>query len=196
MTEPELNASFWSERYKTNDMGWDMGSVSSPLKEYFDKLTDKSQRILIPGAGNSYEGEYLLQKGFTNLTILDYAPEAIEGFKKRVVDYKKSTLLCEDFFAHKGQYDLIIEQTFFCALDPKLRPDYAAQMRQLLKPGGILCGLLFIATPNENGPPYNGTTEEYRRIFSEGFIIKKLEPCYNSIKPREGRELFFSLIKK
>ena len=194
--EPELNPAFWNERYQKNETDWDMGSVSAPLKEYFDSLKDKKLRILIPGAGNSYEGEYLLQKGFTKVTMLDYAPEAIAGFKKRVPHYKKATLLCEDFFTHKGQYDLIIEQTFFCALSPELRPAYATKMCRLLKSAGKLAGLLFTTTPNENGPPFGGSREEYQTLFQEHFIIQKLEPCYNSVKPREGSELFFILKRK
>jgi SAM-dependent methyltransferase len=196
MTEPELNAAFWSERYKTNDTGWDIGSVSTPLKEYFDTLKDKNISILIPGAGNCYEGEYLLEQGFTNVSILDYAPEAIEGFKKRMKNHNKVELICGDFFTHKGRYDLIIEQTFFCALNPVLRPYYAVKMRELLRPGGHLSGLLFIQVPNENGPPFGGTKEEYEKLFSSDFIIEKMEVCLNSIKPRAGRELFFTLKRK
>ncbi|HXB41335.1 MAG TPA: methyltransferase domain-containing protein [Bacteroidia bacterium] len=196
MTEPELNAAFWSERYRTNETGWDVGSVSAPLKEYFDTLRDKNISILIPGAGNCYEGEYLLEQGFTNITILDYAPEAIEGFKKRMKNHVKAKLICGDFFTHKGQYDLIIEQTFFCALNPVLRLDYAAKMHELLRPGGYLSGLLFTQVPNENGPPFGGTKEEYKKLFSPDFITEKMEPCLNSIKPRAGRELFFILKRK
>ncbi len=192
----ELNSAFWSNRYQTNDTGWDIGSVSTPLKEYFDTLKDKNISILIPGAGNSYEGEYLLEKGFTNVTILDYAPETIEGFKERVKDHRKVKLVCEDFFVHKGQYNLIIEQTFFCALDPALRASYCKKMRELLKPGAKLCGLLFTEVPNAEGPPFGGNEKEYRSLFEKDFLIKHLDPCYNSIKPREGRELFFTLIRK
>jgi len=196
MTEPELNASFWSERYKANDTGWDIGSISTPLKEYFDTLVNKNLRILIPGAGNCYEGEYLLENGFTDSSILDYAPEAIEGFKQRVPAHAKINLLCKDFFAHSGQYDLVIEQTFFCALDPRLRAHYCKKMLELLKPGGKLVGLLFTTVPNETGPPFGGSKEEYEKLFFGKFMIEKMEPCYNSIKPRQGRELFFSLRRK
>ncbi|HXH19987.1 MAG TPA: hypothetical protein VNJ07_12995 [Chitinophagales bacterium] len=31
-------------------------------------------------------------------------------------------LIHRDFFKHQGRYDLIIEQTFFCAINPKPRP--------------------------------------------------------------------------
>lgn len=192
----ELNAQFWSARYKENDTGWDIGSISTPLKEYFDALTDKNISILVPGAGNCYEGEYLLENGFTAVSILDYAPEAVENFRRRVKLHGKATLYTEDFFAHDRRYDLIIEQTFFCALDPSLRKAYTKKMKELLKPGGKLVGLLFTSVPNEEGPPFAGTLEEYRALFWPHFTIEKMEPCMNSIKPRAGRELFFSLLQK
>ncbi|MDO8993629.1 MAG: SAM-dependent methyltransferase, partial [Daejeonella sp.] len=52
--DSNLNESFWNERYRLNDTGWDLGHVSPPLKTYIDQLTDKNLRILIPGCGNSY----------------------------------------------------------------------------------------------------------------------------------------------
>ena len=59
-----FNENYWTERYANNQTGWDFGYVSAPLKEYFDQLTDRSLRILIPGAGNAYEAEYLWSLGF------------------------------------------------------------------------------------------------------------------------------------
>ena len=67
-----------------------------------------------------------------------------------------------DFFEHTGQYDLIIEQTFFCAIDPKLREKYVAQSSALLKPSGKIIGVLtpaFIAriTGSVNKPAWPDT---------------------------------------
>ncbi len=109
----ELSAAFWSSRYKTNETGWDIGEISTPLKDYFDQLTDKSISILIPGAGNAYEAEYLYQQGFKNVSVLDYAQEPLNNFSQRVPAFPKNKLIHQDFFLHKGCYDLIIEQTFF-----------------------------------------------------------------------------------
>ena len=50
---------YWINRYKEERTGWDIGYPSTPLKEYIDQLQDKNLRILIPGAGNGYEAEYL-----------------------------------------------------------------------------------------------------------------------------------------
>jgi SAM-dependent methyltransferase len=191
-----LTSQYWNNRYLTDDFGWDLGSASTPIKEYIDQLTDKSLRILIPGAGNGYEAEYLLGNGFKNVHLLDYAEEPLQNFKNRVPDFPTSHLHQEDFFSHKGQYDLIIEQTFFCALDPSLRGKYVLKMHQLLNPGGKLVGLLFDDKLNGNEPPFGGSKEEYLPLFSRHFVLKTFEKSYNSIKPRAGRELFINFVRE
>lgn len=193
----QLDAEFWNNRYLENEAAWDAKSITTPLKNYIDQLTDKSISILIPGAGNSYEAEYLLEKGFKNIFVLDYAAEPLKNLANRCKDFPKQNLIQDDFFKHKGQYDLIIEQTFFCAIDPKLRSEYAKHMHQLLKPNGKLVGVMFDDPKlNLEQPPFAGTKEEYLTYFDPYFKINIFEKCYNSIKPRENRELFVSLIKK
>jgi hypothetical protein len=44
-----------------------------PIKNYIDTLKDKDIAILIPGCGNTYEAAYLLEQGFTNVTVIDIA---------------------------------------------------------------------------------------------------------------------------
>jgi len=126
---------------------------------------------------------------------LDVSPLAKTEFLRRVPDFPQENFLLGDFFGHSGSYDLILEQTLFCALEPNLRPKYAAKMFALLKPGGKLQGLLFNFTLTEVGPPFGGSTAEYRGYFAPFFNIKQLEPCHNSIKPRMGNELFIDLEK-
>lgn len=191
-----LSNSYWNSRYKENDFGWDTGSITSPLKEYIDQLKDKSVKILIPGAGNSYEAEYLFNNGFENVYVLDFAEEPLKNIKKRIPNFPDNQLVKDDFFNHAGQYDLILEQTFFCAIDPKLRSAYAKHMHELLKPKGKLAGLLFNTQFEKEGPPFSGTVEEYKTYFTPYFSIKLMEPCYNSIEPRAGREVFIQLIKQ
>lgn len=101
--------SFWSLRYKEERTGWDLGEISPPLKEYFDQLTNKDVKILIPGAGNSYEAEYLFENGFRNIHVLDIAQEPLNAFKIRNPGFPKNQLLEENFFNFQGKYDLIIE---------------------------------------------------------------------------------------
>lgn len=191
-----LSSSYWNNRYVDNDFGWDAGDITTPLKTYFDQLTDKSLKILIPGAGNSYESEYLFNHGFKNVFVLDFAEEPLKNIKQRCPDFPSSQLIRDDFFKHNGQYDLIIEQTFFCAIDPKLRSDYAKHVHSLLKPKGKLVGVLFDTEFEKAGPPFGGNKKEYEGYFNSLFDINQMEPCYNSIKPRDGKELFIIFTKK
>jgi len=196
MKNQKLDQSFWSEKYQSNQTGWDIGSISRPIKEYIDQLEDKDASILIPGAGNAYEAIYLFEQGFTNVSIVDIAKEPLDNFKKSVPDFPKDKILQEDFFSHKGSYDLIFEQTFFCALDPSLRVNYIDKMKGLLKPKGKLVGLLFDFRLDDVGPPFGGSEDAYTIDFKKRFHLKTLAPCYNSIKPRQGKELFINFVRK
>lgn len=190
-----LDNQYWNNRYLENEFSWDLGEISEPLKNYFDQLTDKNLKILIPGAGNAHEAEYLFNKDFKNIYVLDFAEEPIHLFKKRNPLFNVEHLVCENFFDHKGQYDLIIEQTFFCAINPELRKKYAEHMHQLLKPKGKLVGLLFNDVLNTDHPPFGGNKIEYLPYFENLFKFNTFEPAYNSIKPRANRELFINFEK-
>lgn len=185
-----LSADYWNERYINHAAQWDLGTVSPPLKEYIDQLTNKSISILIPGAGNSYEAVYLMEQGFTNITVIDIAPTVIEYLNAKYPNQNTIKFFVSDFFNWNGQYDLIIEQTFFCAIDPSLREDYVKHMSQLLAPKGKLIGLLF-NRPFQGGPPFGGDIITYQALFDAYFKFEILEPCYNSITPRANTELFF-----
>ncbi len=190
-----LNKKYWENRYQNNDIGWDTGLITEPLKEYVNQIADKSLKILIPGAGNGHEFDYLVQHGFTNVWVIDIADQPIKKLQSKYPQFIERILL-GDFFEHDSQYDIIIEQTFFCALNPEIRKKYVSKMHSLLSPKGKIVGLLFNFPLTQEGPPFGGSKEEYLTLFSEKFTIKKLEKAYNSIKPRAGRELFFIFEKK
>ncbi|SHM87012.1 methyltransferase domain-containing protein [Polaribacter sp. KT 15] len=191
----DLSASAWDNRYINNDIGWDLGIVSPPLKAYFDQLENKELKILIPGGGNSYEAEYLFKQGFKNVFVVDLSKTALNNLHNRIPELPNNQLINSDFFDVNDTFDLIIEQTFFCAIAPDLREKYAVKMKELLKPNGKLVGVLFNVPLNINRPPFGGNLEEYLKLFSSHFKIDILEKCYNSYKNRQGRELFVKLLK-
>lgn len=196
--EKTLDQSYWNKRYLEEQIGWDIGYPSPPLQFYIDGLSDKNQRMLIPGCGNAYEAKYLLENGFTNITLIDIAPLVVNDVKEKLHKYileGKLRVLLGDFFDLKDQFDTILEQTFFCALIPSMRAKYVQHMHSLLAPKGIIAGVLFNFPLTDEGPPFGGSIEEYQQYFAPLFNIQKLELCYNSIKPREGRELFIRLVK-
>jgi len=187
---------FWSNRYQTGEIGWDIGHVSGPMKAVLDYITDKSISILIPGAGNAWEAEYAWKLGIKNVYVLDISRNALENFKQRLPEFPEDHLIHADFFSHTGQYDLILEQTFFCALHPELRSAYVRKMHELLAVGGSLRGVLFASEMNSDKPPFGGNELVYRNLFSPVFNRVEFELCESSIEARSGNELLFSAIKE
>ena len=192
----KLDATYWDNRYKKFDDRWDLGEISPPLKAYFDQLTNKNLKILIPGGGNSHEAEYLYKLGFTNIYVVDVSKTAFQNFTKRVPNFPKTHLIHKDFFELTDKFDLIIEQTFFCAINPDLRSKYVEKVYNLLLPEGKLVGLLFNCELNSDKPPFTGYKKEYLELFNKKFKIEIMEECYNSHYTREGRELFIKLTLK
>ncbi|MEQ9168283.1 MAG: SAM-dependent methyltransferase, partial [Fulvivirga sp.] len=120
----------------------------------------------------------------------------IMAFRKVLLPgFPSDRIIYGDFFELEDSYDLIIEQTFFCALHPSQRHAYAIKTNELLKVGGKLVGLLFNDSLNNDRPPFGGFKEDYIKIFRPYFELTVIEESYNSIPPRQGRELFINLRK-
>ena len=196
MENHSSNQDFWSDLYFACKTPWDIGSISTPLKEYFDQLENKEIRILIPGAGNAYEAEYLHKQGFPNVHIADISEVPLVKFKKRVPSFPEEMIIHDDFFNLTHKFDLIIEQTFFCSLHPSQRGIYVNKIWELLEIKGKLVGVLFQFPLIEQGPPFGGDKSTYFRLFRDRFEVIRMEESYNSIKPRSGSELFINLIKR
>lgn len=188
----ELDKDYWTNRYKNSDAIWDLGEVSRPIKEYIDQLVVDDRKILIPGCGNGHEGEYLLSRGFKNVYFLDLSEIPLASIKERCPEVPNNQLICKSVFELEGSFDLIIEQTLFCALDINLREAYVKKLASLLSPSGKLVGLLF-NVELEDGPPFGGSKEEYVELFGKYFENIYIEECYNSIPRREGKEVFISM---
>ena len=184
---------YWTERYDAGKDGWDLGCISPLIKEYIDQLTNKDIKILIPGAGNSHEAEYIHNQGFTNLYVCDISNVPLDNLKDRVTTFPIDNLIHGNFFEIQDEFDLVLEQTFFCALNPLLRQDYIEQMSKIIKPKGSLIGLLFSMEFDREGPPFGGVINNYKAMFSKKFDIRVITPCTNSIESRMGSELFINM---
>ncbi|MFN9709985.1 MAG: methyltransferase domain-containing protein [Bacteroidota bacterium] len=185
-----LDQTYWDTRWEKGETGWDIGYAATAITEYMSKYPDKNAAILIPGCGNAYEAEWLATQGFTNITLIDIAPKAVARLKEKFQNTPEVKVLCEDFFQHEAKYDLMIEQTFFCAIPPFKRKDYVKKAASLLHANGKIIGVLFDKTFEQPGPPFGGCACEYKPLFEPFFVIHKMEACYNSIPPRAGSELF------
>lgn len=187
---------FWNQQYLKSQTGWDIGYPSPPLVDYINQLNDKNLRILIPGAGNAWEIEYLWQKGYVNTFLLDYSTAAIEGFISRNPDFPADHIYNVDFFDHQEKYDLILEQTFLSSLFPHQREDYVKKMHELLLDQAKLVGVVFNHEFPFDGPPFGAYPASYISLLEPYFEMLVFEEAYNSIKPRKGNENFLIAKRK
>ncbi|MBL7788848.1 MAG: methyltransferase domain-containing protein [Chitinophagales bacterium] len=192
--ERPLDAQYWDNQWKSQTTGWDLGMPAPPLVSFIETIENKNARILIPGCGNAYEAEYLISKGFTDITLIDISETASNLLKEKFAKNPQVKVICDDFFKHNENYDVILEQTFFCALPTRMRQRYVWKMHHLLKEYGILAGLLFNRT-FEQSPPFGGSREEYEELFHGAFFFEILETASNSIQPRSQTELIFQFKK-
>jgi len=192
----KTDQAYWDNRYLQDNTPWDIGYAAPPLLEYFDQVNDKEKDILIPGCGNGYEAVQLLDQGFVNTEVIDISPEAIENLKSRLIPEYHEQLIVGDYFNLKKKYDIVVEQTFFCALHPSERENYVKKTHELLKDDGKLMGVMFNIPLNTEHPPYGGHEDEYKKLFQPYFDIEIMETAHNSIKPRLGNELFILMKKK
>jgi methyl halide transferase len=190
-----MDAQYWQKRYEDGETGWDIGRCSKPLQQLIDNLEDTSAHILIPGCGNAHEAYYAYKKGFKHVFIADWAEAPIQNFKKQYPDFPASNILQVDFFKLKQSFDIIIEQTFFCAINPALRTEYVQQTLHLLNENGKLIGVLFNDTLNNDKPPFGGNIEEYQRLFSHIYSSVDIKPCTHSESARAGREVWIEAKK-
>ncbi|MCX8080474.1 MAG: TPMT family class I SAM-dependent methyltransferase [Bacteroidia bacterium] len=198
MNEEFLTKNYWNNRYQEKSTGWDIGYPSPPLMEYVINKVPKDWKILIPGSGFSHEAGSLYGLGYQHIWICEFAPSAVEYFKSRYPDFPEAQILMADFFELQNHsFQLILEQTFFCAINPGLRKKYFEQCHTLLQPGGILAGVLFNTVFENAGPPFGGYADEYYQLLDlNDWEVLKWEPCRNSIEPRQGREWWMELRKK
>ncbi len=132
---------------------------------------------------------------------MDISALPLQNFKARNPNFAEQQLIEANFFEHQGQYDLIIEQTFFCSFEPTVsnRTMYAKHCANLLNNNGKLVGVWFdipLVEGNLDKRPFGGTKEMYLNYLSPYFNAKTFEACYNSIVPRAGQELFGVFVKK
>ena len=197
--EKEPDAAFWAELYRTGDTGWDQGGPSPGLVDFLKNdlgarraVSLRSGRVLVPGCGHGHDARALAAAGF-EVTGLDVAKNAVQEATRIAKSQGLSKILFKqaDFFdlpkpLHRP-YDLIFENTFFCAIDPAHRNRYVETAASLLKSGGFLLGVFYNIQP-ETGPPFGATREELLDRFSHRFTLV-LDRVPRSIPRREGKEL-------
>ena len=185
-------SSFWEQRYEKGEIGWDLGAETPVFTAISEKL--KPGKVCILGCGNGYDAISFSKKGFS-VTAVDFAKTPINNLQIAANSLSLSIeTIKKDIFDlipdYSSQFDYIIEQTCFCAIDPRKRQQYGNLVHDLLKVGGKLIGLWMPLDKDiiDGGPPFGVKENEVKKLFSKKWKIT--EDCFptESIEARKGRE--------
>jgi ubiquinone/menaquinone biosynthesis C-methylase UbiE len=155
MTEEYDVKSHWEEIYTTKastNVSWYQTHPSLSLKLIEATGIRKDQRIIDVGGGTSMLVDFLLNKGFTELAVLDISPSAIEIAKTRLSDLALNVEWIEadiTEFQPSHHLDLWHDRTVFHFLvNEEDRSKYVNVLKRTLVPGGHI----IIATFAIDGP--------------------------------------------
>jgi len=199
LTRDGYSAADWQKHYDEDDLTWDIGEVAPPFVRLWEQGGIPRGRMIVPGCGQGHEVRFFADQGL-DVTGVDYARGAVERLQAELDRQNiPGRVVRQDFFeldsTHDSRYDILLEQTFFCAIHPDQRSNYMETACRILKPRGWLIGL-FYATGQEGGPPFNTTDQDIRALFADRFQFLKLEKCDHSHGRREGKEWLSVMIRK
>ena len=183
----------WQGAWKEGRTPWDAGQSPPALRDLLERDLVPPGRILVPGCGTGYDLA-TLARADREVIGIDLSDDARSAFVQAhgdlpgIVRYEVA-----DFFRFEVEdgVDFVWDYTFFCALDPAQRSDWASVMTRLVKPEGVLATLLFpFEDPisEREGPPWPINTELVRGLIGSSFEGPEVEPVGQSHPGREGRE--------
>ena len=170
MTDDENRSSFdWETRFIDDDTPWERDGLHPAFTAWRDQSSFAAgERGLIPGCGRSPELLALAQAGLA-VTGADLSATAI-GWQRKVFAEAKQCgdLVTGDVLAWSPQQplDLVYEQTFLCAIHPRLRTRYEQALSRWLGSGGRLYAL-FMQKAEPGGPPFGCSLDAMRILFPE-----------------------------
>jgi thiopurine S-methyltransferase len=186
-----VGADRWREAWRTGRTAFHRPAVHDDLVAHHDAVLGGAERVLVPLSGRSLDLRWLAARGHevVGVEIVEevvaadlaergepVAPEPLGPF--RAYRAGRLTVLAGDMLAATpedvGTFDGAWDRAALIALPPAARPEYAAVLRRLMRPGGrILLQTLDTGRPPGEGPPYRVTEEEVRALH-DGAAVRVL----------------------
>lgn len=159
----------WDARFRADDAPWERKGLHPAFAHWQSLgLLQARKSIYVPGCGRGEEPLALAKAGL-HVTAIDLSPTAIDWQKARFAEAGLSAYLeAGDALAFRPDtpFDLYWEQTFLCAIPPKMRETYEAAAHAQLRPGGVLLAL-FMQKEEMGGPPYGCALPAMRALFPD-----------------------------
>ena len=162
----------------TNKVSWYQPFPEVSLNLVEKLKLPKSARIIEVGSGDSYLADYLLEKGYSEITLLDISEKAISKVKERLAGKTgKIQFLVQDVTDSEipGTFELWHDRAVFHFLtDENDISKYVLNTTSKLVEGGYL----ILSTFSENGPNMCSglnvrrySAKELERIFDQRYTL-------------------------
>lgn len=190
---------FWQSLYEKGRTGWDLGGPTPVFSRILAEGWFQPGRLIVLGAGRGYDARLFACHGY-QVSAVDFAPAAIRELRARNDAQAPVAIVNADIFKLNpilfGRFDYVLEYTFYCAIDPQRRAEYASIVAQLLAPGGRFIGLAFPTGEQEGGPPYAVDPDELIGLLEARELrLGHRESPPDSVPGRRGREELLILQK-
>ncbi len=183
-------ADFWDQVYQSEVPAWELEKPHDAFAATLPQLKLSRSRILVLGAGSGNDAAYFAKQGH-KVTGVDFSSEAIARAKTKYGSIENLSFVQSDVFqlpqSMNEQFDLVVEHTCYCAIDPTKRSDLIKAWRRVLTDNGFLLGVFF-AYDKMAGPPYGGSEWEIRARLQKTFRILYWQRWQKSSPQRLGKE--------
>lgn len=145
----------WNEVYEQKqitEVSWYEPMPVTGLSFIDDCNLGKDAAIIDIGGGDSFLAEFLIAKGYTDITVLDISEKALERAKQRLGERAEEiTWIVANAaeFTPEKEYDLWHDRAAFHFLTEEVEvQNYMKNVEKAIRPGGYV----IMATFSENGP--------------------------------------------
>ncbi len=187
-----MDAEFWHQKWKNNEIGFHQNIVNPFLIDYFDTLLLKSgQRVFLPLCGKTLDIGWLLSKSYQVVGVeidesavkalfkqLALVPEISKQNKLIKYSYKQLVIFVGDIFdlttADLGKVDAIYDRAAIVALPETLRTYYVQQVKSITGSAPQLMVNFEYDQSLMSGPPFSVPNDELKQYFQDSYILKQL----------------------
>ena len=173
----------WETMYQKKqfqEVSWFQETPTTSIA-FFEKLAlPKSAKIIDVGGGESRFVDYLLEKGYVDITVLDISATALEKKKQTLGDKAQSVKwVVSDVvdFQPTEHYDFWHDRATFHFLTQQADIErYIKTIQQFVKPEGAL----ILSTFSENGPTKCSGLDI--KQYSEKTLSERVEAFFTKVK--------------
>lgn len=164
-------AAWWNERYESEDMPWDTGEPQSALVDAVEEY-GLSGRVLDIGCGTGTHALWAADQGHPAVGV-DISERGIERAKARAADRELEVQFrvgnALDLDDDIGAFETVLDSGLFHAFEAEGHATYAAEVGDIIRPGGRLFLVGFGPDAPADSGPVPMSPADVRQAFADGW---------------------------